>query len=459
MLRIVRPELVGFALGTLALGTALLINGVYRRRRWRPTTAWRRAPAEVRDARVLAANDLLGPGDLSDRVPRVEYAYTVDGRTYTGVAAGGSVTLDYPGVRTTAGGLEAAEVRPNAVGASTTARCVTPPRSARRQLRHRSARAYLPGCGRRAYAQPPFRNSAREGAMFPYVEHPVWRFGPVTLYAFGVAVAAAFWFGLSAAQRRFARVGLDPSLAGRAGRWLLVGGVLGAHLFSVLVYFPDKLRRDPWLLLRVWEDISSFGGILGGLLGALLFFRLRTEADERRALGRYLDAVAFVFPGALALGRIGCALAHDHPGLVTAFPLAISLESDAARAYIGGVYEAAGQALPPTVTGMGFHDLGLYELAFLALVLVPLFRLWDRRRRATGFYLAAFAALYLPVRFFLDTLRVADARYLGLTPAQWVAALVFASLPFAVLRHRRLRFAVGGVVVLATAWACSTAGH
>ena len=59
--------------------------------------------------------------------------------------------------------------------------------------------------------------------------------------------------------------------------------------------------------------------------------------------------------------------------------------------------------------------------------------------------------LYLPVRFFLDTLRVADARYLGLTPAQWVAALVFASLPFAVSRHRRLRFAVGGVVVLATA--------
>ena len=108
----------------------------------------------------------------------------------------------------------------------------------------------------------------REGIMLPYLEHPSWSVGPFTIYAFGVAVAAAVWFGLSAASRRFVRVGLDATLASRAGRWTLVGGVLGAHLFSVLVYFPEKLRRDPWLLLRLWEDISSFGGILGGVAGA-----------------------------------------------------------------------------------------------------------------------------------------------------------------------------------------------
>ena len=294
--------------------------------------------------------------------------------------------------------------------------------------------------------------------MIPFVEHPVWRVGPLTIHAFGVAVAAALWFGLSAGQRRFTSVGLDPTLAARAGRWTLVGGVLGAHLFSVLLYFPEKLRGDPWLLLRVWEDISSFGGMLGGVAGALLFFLSRARADERRALAPFLDAVAFVFPGALALGRLGCALAHDHPGRVTASPLAIGIDGDAALAYIGGVYDAAGLALPPAAMGMGFHDLGLYELAFLALVVVPLFLLWDRRPRATGFFLAAFAALYLPVRFYLDTLRVADARYLGLTPAQWVAALVFAALPFAVIRHPRLRLVAAGVAVLATAWAC-TAGR
>jgi phosphatidylglycerol---prolipoprotein diacylglyceryl transferase len=294
--------------------------------------------------------------------------------------------------------------------------------------------------------------------MLPYVEHPVWHVGPFTIYAFGVAVAAALWLGLATARRRFARVGLDPALADRAGRWMLVGGVLGAHLFSVLVYFPEKLRRDPWLLLRLWEDISSFGGILGGVAGALAFFAYRARAAERRARGPFLDAVAFVFPGALALGRLGCALAHDHPGRVTSFPLAISLEGEAARAHIAAVYDAAGLTLPPTA-GMGFHDLGLYEAGFLALVLVPLFAVWGRRPRPTGFFLIAFAALYLPVRFALDTLRVADARYLGLTPAQWVAAVIFAALPFGAVRRPRLRLVIAGAVVLATAWACAAAGR
>lgn len=57
-----------------------------------------------------------------------------------------------------------------------------------------------------------------------------------------------------------------------------------------------------------------------------------------------------MFPAALAIGRFGCALAHDHPGTVTTFPLAISLESDAAFDYIRGVYNAADLPLPQSGT-------------------------------------------------------------------------------------------------------------
>lgn len=99
---------------------------------------------------------------------------------------------------------------------------------------------------------------------------------------------------------------------------------------------------------------------------------------------------------------------------------------------------------------MGLHDLGLCELAFLALVVVPLLAAWDRRPRPSGFLSTPFAALYLPVHSCLDTLWVSDARYLGLTPAQWVAALVFVALPFAMIPPRGLRPAVAGVVMVAT---------
>jgi phosphatidylglycerol---prolipoprotein diacylglyceryl transferase len=290
--------------------------------------------------------------------------------------------------------------------------------------------------------------------MLPYFEQPVWQIGPLTIHAFGVAVAIAAWFGLAAFQWRAVRLGLDPILGQRLGGWMLVGGIVGAHLFSVLLYFPHKLHDDPWLILRVWEDISSFGGLLGGLAAALLFFAKHTPEKDWSSRLAYLDAIAFVFPAALAIGRVGCALAHDHPGTVTTFPLAISLETDAALDYLQNIYRAAGLALPQAAPAMGFHDLGLYEFLFLSLVVVPVFIRWDRRWRPPGFYLAAFAALYLPVRFGFDMLRVADERYVGLTPAQWVAALVLAVLPFAAVRHRKLRFAICGAVILGTGWAC-----
>lgn len=295
--------------------------------------------------------------------------------------------------------------------------------------------------------------------MLPYFEQPVWQIGPIAIHAFGVAVAAAVWFGLTAAQRRFARLGLDPLVGHRLGGWMLCGGILGAHLFAVLFYVPHKLRADPWLLLRVWEDISSFGGLLGGLAGALLFFATRAREEDRRTQLAYLDAIAFVFPSALAIGRFGCALAHDHPGTITTFPLAISLRSGAALDYMTGVYRGAGLVLPDAAPTLGFHDLGLYEFLLLSLVVVPLFIAWNRRRRPVGFFLVAFAALYLPVRFGFDMLRVADARYLGLTPAQWVGAIVIVTLPFIAIRERRLRLVIGGIVVLATGWACIGGGQ
>lgn len=290
--------------------------------------------------------------------------------------------------------------------------------------------------------------------MIPFFEQPAWQLGPLTIHAFGIAVAAGVWVSLAMADRRYQRRGLDPAIGRQLGGWTLVGGMLGAHLFSVLLYFPEQLRTDPWLLLRVWADISSIGGMLGGTAGAALYFATRGRQLDRRTRLAHLDVIAFVFPFGLAFGRLGCALAHDHPGVVTGFPLAISLRSAAAQAYIQDVYATAGRALPSDLTGLGFHDLGLYELAWLLLAVLPLFLRRDRQRQAPGFYLVAFAALYFPVRFALDLLRVVDARYVGLRPAQWTAAIIVAALPLAAMGHRRVRFAISAAVILATAWAC-----
>lgn len=155
----------------------------------------------------------------------------------------------------------------------------------------------------------------------------------------------------------------------------------------------------------------------------------------------YLDVVAFVFPIALMVGRLACTVAHDHPGAITSFPLAVSLESAEAQEYITGVYADAGRLaeLPaaPALARLGFHDLGWYEFLYLAVIVVPAVLFLDRRPRRPGFFLAAFFALYLPVRFLLDFLRVADARFAGLTPAQWLALAALLVSPLIVARNRR----------------------
>ena len=289
--------------------------------------------------------------------------------------------------------------------------------------------------------------------MFPYFEQPSLRLGPITIHAFGVIVAIGVWIGLTLGSRRMRVLGLDQRLGDSLGAYALICGFLGAHLFALFLYFPARVLGDPWAVLRVWDPLSSFGGVLGGLIGVLLFFRVKGRELDAPTRWAYLDVLAFVFPISLAIGRLGCTVAHDHPGVITRFPLAVSLQTTEAQAYITGYYATAGRIaeLPPgpELAQFGFHDLGWYEFLYLAIVVVPVTLALARRQRTPGTFLVSFIALYMPVRFALDFLRVGDARYLGLTPAQWAAIAMSAALPVLWRGVRRRQAAMRSLAVIA----------
>lgn len=277
--------------------------------------------------------------------------------------------------------------------------------------------------------------------MIPFFPAPSLHLGPVTIHAFGLIVALAALAGLVLGARRFDQVGLDRSTGERMAGWVIIGGLAGAHLFSVAFYFPGKVAANPLVLLKFWEDISSFGSILGGSLAIALFARLRARGVSGWSGWASADVVAYAFPVSLMIGRFACWLAHDHPGRLTTFPLAISLRSPEARTYITRVYDRAGLGteVPPSpqLGTLAFHDLGWYEFLYLALIVVPAVLWLGRRPRTPGVLVAAFLALYMPVRFLLDFLRVSDVRYGPLTPAQWLAAGALLLLPWLVRGIRR----------------------
>ncbi|MCW5982496.1 MAG: prolipoprotein diacylglyceryl transferase [Bryobacteraceae bacterium] len=192
--------------------------------------------------------------------------------------------------------------------------------------------------------------------MIPYFEQPVWRVGPLTLHAFGVAAALALVTGYWLAIRRSRAVGLDAALTGRMYVAGALGGLAGGRLFALAS--SETLSAET--LLAFWRGQSTVGLVVGALAVAAGF----TWMHGRSALP-HLDALALAFPVAWALVRAGCFLAHDHIGPPSASVLAVRFPE--------------GSRL----------DLGLLE--FLAAVAtVALLRLLSRARLAPG---ALFASL------------------------------------------------------------------
>jgi phosphatidylglycerol:prolipoprotein diacylglycerol transferase len=218
--------------------------------------------------------------------------------------------------------------------------------------------------------------------------------GPLRLRPTGLLTALGIVVGLAVALRAARRDGLDGRTLLRSAALACGLGLVGAHLTHLLAYHPEELD-DPWALLRLGDGLSSLGGIAGGALGGWLGLR-----RARPGLAAYGDALALGLAPGWAIGRLGCALVHDHPGPRLASPLSFAA-LDGPRLDLGALEAVA--------------------LAGLAAVLLGL-----RRRGALRGRLLPLAALaYGLLRLGLDLLRAtdlpgADARLAGLTPAQWL---------------------------------------
>ncbi|HEX3775677.1 MAG TPA: prolipoprotein diacylglyceryl transferase family protein [Polyangiaceae bacterium] len=227
---------------------------------------------------------------------------------------------------------------------------------------------------------------------------------------FGTLVAIGVYLGSYLATKQGKKLGLSERALTSFIAWVVGIGFLGGHMLDVIFYYPEQLLKDPLSLFRIWESLSSFGGFVGGVIGVFIWKRrYRTDVLP------YADVIASAFPAAWVFGRMGCSVAHDHPGIESNLWFAVQ--------YPHG----------------GRFDLGLYEM-LLTIPLALAFLYLRRKPRPWGFYLGAMSIAYAPVRFALDFLRIkesnglsgaVDPRYGGLTPAQWACfALLGAGVYF-----------------------------
>ncbi len=232
--------------------------------------------------------------------------------------------------------------------------------------------------------------------------------GPLTLAPFGPLVSLGVLFGIHQMHRWAERFALDWDGIFSAVGWMLLVGFVGSHLLDVALYRPEDFF-DWRVLLDFRSDYSSFGGVLcGGVAAAIAFRRAGVPVLQG------MECTLYGFTGGWLFGRLACFTVHDHPGVPTSFPLGVE---------IGGTVR---------------HDLGFYELLY-TIVVFGVLEWTTRRRRYDGYVVAIVATSYAPVRFALDFLRIRDATYGGLTPAQWACIPLLAIGLHYVARARRAK--------------------
>lgn len=280
------------------------------------------------------------------------------------------------------------------------------------------------------------------------------------IHGFGVLVALGFLLGGWLAMWRARRHGDDPEAINRLIGWLVVGTFIGGHVGYGLMYKPGEYLAEPVRFLYVWEGLSSIGGFLVCVPLTVYFFRrygLRLWAN--------LDHMAFGFAFGWFFGRMGCTVAHDHPGVgirgdnlagplnalakycrpveghTLHLPQWMSEETPELRwgpcLDEGGMQVASlADKVPLDYPGIvAAHDMGFYE-ALLSLAILGLFLILDRRPRMPGLYPLLLGLIYGPARLLMDILRPesTDGRWFsgisqsfpGITAGQAGAFLIFA---------------------------------
>ncbi len=239
--------------------------------------------------------------------------------------------------------------------------------------------------------------------MIPWFQWTTIALGPVTIYVWGLFVSLGIVLACVILSRRSKPLGFASDDLLNHALWMIALGLLSARLFHVLFYAPGYYALHPLGVIKIWQGgMSIIGGVLGAAFGFFLY-AAKHKISREKLLAR-ADALSFAALFGFLVGRVGCFLIHDHPGIHSTCPLAIRFPD--------------GPRL----------DMAMIEI----LVLLPLAVVFFVMRKKTprpGFYTGLLVAYYGLARFFLDFLRAtdvpgADARYFGLTPAQYLGIIL-----------------------------------
>jgi phosphatidylglycerol---prolipoprotein diacylglyceryl transferase len=243
---------------------------------------------------------------------------------------------------------------------------------------------------------------------------------PIT--SFGVMMLLSFLTAAYIHRAEMARTGMDPDRTWDLLFAVVIGGIIGAKLYYVLLHFPQAMENPRIILSRgglVW-----YGGFLGG--AAALIWQVRRM---QLPLGTMLDFTAPAVAMAYAVGRMGCFLVGDDYGRPTDSWVGIAFPEGAPPTRVDILEQQFGITVDPALIEkygqiVPVHPTQLYEVAISTMIFLFLWRI-RRHDHRKGWLFMLWLALGGAERFFIEFFRAKDDRYLGIfTVAQVTSTIV-----------------------------------
>ncbi|MBN1283333.1 MAG: prolipoprotein diacylglyceryl transferase [Proteobacteria bacterium] len=233
-------------------------------------------------------------------------------------------------------------------------------------------------------------------------------FGGVTVYSYGVMVAAGFVAALAWINYASRRRGQDVARAMDLAFYIILAAILGSRIMHVAVSERERFLNDPLMMLRIWEGgLVFYGGLIAALAVSLWYIR-RHRMPALVICDIFSPAIALGH----AIGRIGCFLAGCCYGRVCE-----------GRPWYSVVFPHDPHTFAPP--GLPLYPTQLIESAG-EFVIFGILVAVGRHRRFDGQVFACYLMLYAVLRAFNELLRGDAERGFLIEP--WLSTSCFISI-------------------------------
>ena len=213
------------------------------------------------------------------------------------------------------------------------------------------------------------------------MKNELFSIGPVTIYGYGLMIAIGIVSAYLVTEYRAKKAGKDLDLIFSFTIWSVGGGILGAKLLFVLTQIKEIIA-NPKIMLNVSDGFVVYGGIIGGILTAFVFCKIK-----KLSFLEHFDLAIPTVALAQGFGRIGCFLAGCCYGRETSCAIGITFHNSS--------FAPNNISLLPTqLISSGLNFLNFFVLLF-----------FSRRNKKQGRIGALYLLFYGSGRFVLEFFR------------------------------------------------------